>query len=100
MISLSVLQIAEAVRGKVHGDAAVVVSGTVETDSRLISVGSLFVAKPGEFTDGHLFAPQAISAGAVALIVERVLEGLEVPQIEVEDSVLALGSLAAFVLSD
>jgi UDP-N-acetylmuramoyl-tripeptide--D-alanyl-D-alanine ligase len=29
-----------------------------------------------------------------------VLEGLDVPQIEVEDSVLALGSLAAFVLSE
>ena len=43
-----------------------VVSGAVDTDSRLIGPGGIFVAKPGEVTDGHLFVDAAVAAGAVA----------------------------------
>ena len=32
---------------------------------------SLFVALPGERTDGHRFVPDALAAGAVAVLVER-----------------------------
>lgn len=100
MISLSVQQIADAVGGLVHGDPSVMVTGSVETDSRLVASGSLFVAKPGEITDGHQFASAAGQAGAVAVIVERKLSDTDLPQIEVKDSVLALGDLAKFVLSE
>jgi UDP-N-acetylmuramoyl-tripeptide--D-alanyl-D-alanine ligase len=99
MISLSVDEIAAAVDGKVTGDGHVTVSGSVETDSRLVKVGSLFVAKPGEETDGHLFLHSATDKGAVAAIVERIVEGVSVPQIQVKDSVLALGKLAGYVLA-
>lgn len=100
MIKLSVAEIASAINATVHGDATVVVFGSVETDSRLVSAGALFVAKPGEVTDGHEFAQQAIAAGAVAVVVERLIENLAAPQILVKDSVLALGSLAEFVLTE
>lgn len=46
------------------------VSGSVETDSRLVGPGSIFFALPGEVTDGHRFAPDAVAAGA-ALVVCR-----------------------------
>ena len=98
MIELSVSQIAAAISGTVIGDASALVTGSVETDSRLVKSGSLFVAKPGEKTDGHLFVPQAYESGAVAAIVENVVTAVSIPQIQVRDSVVALGQLAKFVL--
>ena len=99
MIALTVAEIAKAISGQVKGDETVVVTGSVETDSRLVKTGSLFVAKPGEETDGHLFAPSAKESGAVALIVERWLDDVALPQILVKDAVLALGELAKYVLA-
>ena len=79
MISLSLHDIAEAVGGRLIG-GDLQVTGSVETDSRLVQKGSLFVCKPGEETDGHLFAQAALDAGAVALIVERELD-VDAPQV-------------------
>ena len=96
MIKLSLRDIADAVGGRLIG-ADLTVTGSVETDSRLVGSGSLVVCKPGEFDDGHNFAQAAIDAGAVALVVEREL-AVAAPQILVGDAVLALGRLAADVL--
>lgn len=98
MIAISLQEIAEAIDAKIVGDAAVVISGSVETDSRLIKAGSLFVAKPGEVTDGHEYVSAAIANGAVALIVEHEVEST-VPQLVVKDSVHALGLLAKHVVA-
>jgi len=98
MISLSLNEIAEAISAELVGDGSIVVSGSVETDSRNLSSGSLFVAKPGEVTDGHLFVAAAIEKGAVAAIVERQLNE-DIPQLIVKDSVLALGLLAKYVVA-
>ncbi|NBW73088.1 MAG: UDP-N-acetylmuramoyl-tripeptide--D-alanyl-D-alanine ligase [Microbacteriaceae bacterium] len=97
MIALSLKEIAEAVSGKLVGNAETMVTGSVETDSRLCRNGSIFVAKPGEITDGHLFVPNAIANGAVVAIVERELPD-DISQIVVEDSVIALGRLASYVV--
>jgi len=99
MIRLSVAEITQLVAGKLVGSPEVEVFGSVETDSRLVGAGSLFVCKPGEITDGHNFAESAVAAGAVAVLVERELAGLTVPQIVVANSVLALGLLAKGVLA-
>lgn len=96
MIQLTLRDIADALGGRLIG-SDLLVTGSVETDSRLVGAGSLFVCKPGEFDDGHNFAQAAIDAGAVALVVERELE-VSAPQILVGNSVLALGRLAADVL--
>ena len=40
-------------------------------DSRLVAPGQLFVALPGERTDGHAFLGEAVAAGAAALLVGR-----------------------------
>ena len=96
MIQLTLRDIADALGGRLIGQD-LLVTGSVETDSRLVGAGSLFVCKPGEFDDGHNFAQAAIDAGAVALVVERELE-VSAPQILVGNSVLALGRLAADVL--
>jgi UDP-N-acetylmuramoyl-tripeptide--D-alanyl-D-alanine ligase len=69
----------------------------VETDSRLIGAGDIFVAKPGEHSDGHLFVPAAAQAGAALAIVEHVVDA-DVPQIIVADVLDALADLAHAVI--
>jgi UDP-N-acetylmuramoyl-tripeptide--D-alanyl-D-alanine ligase len=98
MIKLTVQEIANAIQGEIKGSPDTFVSGSVETDSRLVTPGSLFVAKPGEVTDGHNYIGNAVAAGAVVAIVEKFDDETNVPQIKVADSVLALGLLAKFVL--
>jgi UDP-N-acetylmuramoyl-L-alanyl-D-glutamate--2,6-diaminopimelate ligase len=63
-------------------------------DSRGVRPGTLFFCVAGYERDGHDFAPEAVAAGAVALVVERPL-GLGVPEILVESSRAAMGPLAA-----
>lgn len=68
----------------------------IVTDSRKVDYGSLFAALPGSQVDGHDFAGAAVRLGAVALLVNRRLD-LEVPQLVVDDVLVALGSLAALL---
>ncbi len=72
------------------------VSG-VTFDSRQAGPGTLFVCIPGFQVDGHDFARRAVEQGAVALVVERPLEGIpaDVVQIQVDDCRRRLGLLAA-----
>jgi UDP-N-acetylmuramoyl-L-alanyl-D-glutamate--2,6-diaminopimelate ligase len=51
-------------------------------DAREVPRGALFFCIPGANVDGHDFAPLAVAAGAVALVVERRLD-LDVPQVVV-----------------
>jgi UDP-N-acetylmuramoyl-L-alanyl-D-glutamate--2,6-diaminopimelate ligase len=67
--------------------------GDLAYDARRVTPGALFVCVPGHKTDGHDFAPEAVAAGAVALIVERPLD-LPVPQLVVEDARTAMGLAA------
>lgn len=101
MIRLSVEEVAAAMNGRVvkcADPANLYLEGVVDTDSRLMEPGGLFFAKPGEFTDGHLFIPAAIENGASVAVVDHEVDA-EIPQIIVADTVDALGMLAAFVVS-
>lgn len=102
MISMTLAEIAEAIGGTLHtaGDdtAHTAVSGTVDTDSRNIGVGDIFVAKPGADTDGHLFVATAVAQGAALAIVERTVDAA-VSQIVVADVVAALADLARTVVA-
>ncbi len=99
MIELELGQLADIVGGKLIGDPNRVVSGSVETDSRLVGAGSLFFAKPGEHTDGHNFIADAIERGAIAAVVERESD-TGIDQVIVHDSVEALGKLAAWLVRE
>ena len=66
----------------------------ISTDSRKVLPGSLFVALRGENFDGHDHVAAALASGAVAALVARELPGLG-PLIVVDDTVAALGRLAA-----
>ncbi len=56
----------------------------IETDSRYVKEGNLFVAVKGFFTNHEDFIPMAIENGASAVVCESDLE-LEVPCIKVDD---------------
>ena len=75
------------------GDRGVEVSA-ITHDSRRAARGSCFACIPGAVTDGHLYAPEAVGAGAVALLVERELD-LAVSQARVAAVRAALGPAAA-----
>jgi UDP-N-acetylmuramoyl-tripeptide--D-alanyl-D-alanine ligase len=101
VIRLSLTEIAQAMNGVVSGCQTpddLFLEGLVDTDSRLIEPGGLFFAKPGEVTDGHLFIPAAIANGAAAVVVDHEVQA-DVPRIIVEDTVIALGELAKFVVN-
>jgi UDP-N-acetylmuramoyl-tripeptide--D-alanyl-D-alanine ligase len=66
----------------------------VQTDSRQLTPGALFVALRGQRFDAHDFLPQARQQGAVAALAERGIEAAGLPGIEVADSRKALGLLA------
>lgn len=65
-------------------------------DSRRVRPGSVFVAVPGLITDGHRFIADALRQGAVAIIGQKLeVVPPEVAAVEVADSRIALGLLAA-----
>jgi UDP-N-acetylmuramoyl-tripeptide--D-alanyl-D-alanine ligase len=94
MIPLQTKEIAQLVQGQLVG--ADIQIQSVSTDSRNITQGDLFIALKGPNFDGHQFAADVISKGAVALIVDQQLP-VAVPQIIVADTRLALGALGAAV---
>lgn len=70
-------------------------------DSRLVRPGELFVALPGERTDGHRFLGAAVAAGAAALLVAEApapdeLAALgDVVVVQVPDTLRGLHAVAA-----
>jgi UDP-N-acetylmuramoyl-L-alanyl-D-glutamate--2,6-diaminopimelate ligase len=63
-------------------------------DNRTVEAGTLFFCVPGFTRDGHEFAPDAVTRGAAALVVEHELP-LDVPQVVVPDVRRAMASAAA-----
>ncbi len=69
----------------------------VESDSRRVAPGALFVATRGTAVDGHSFIPKAVEAGAAAIVCEEFPAMLEtgVTYVRVPNSAVALGYLAS-----
>jgi len=83
-------------RVRVRGDAKI--TGLC-FDSRRVKRGDLFVALVGANADGHAFVPDAVASGAAAVLVERAVPGINVPQVVVKDTREALGKLSARFLN-
>ncbi len=66
-------------------------------DSRLVEPGCLFVALPGERTDGHEHIDDAVARGAAAVLVTRPVPApsTDVTLIRVADGLEALAAVAA-----
>ncbi len=72
---------------------------SVAHDSRVVEPGALYVCLRGEAFDGHDFAPAAVEAGAVALLVDHELADVgAAAQIVVDDTRRRVGPIAAAVV--
>ncbi|GGY62744.1 UDP-N-acetylmuramoyl-tripeptide--D-alanyl-D-alanine ligase [Cellvibrio zantedeschiae] len=94
---LTLTQVAEYCRNslnaEVHnGDVAFT---NVNTDTRTLVAGDLFVALRGENFDAHNFLQQAAAKNVCGLVVEKFDPSVNLPQLIVKDTLLALGQIAA-----
>ena len=78
---------------QLHGPEDLLVSGVTQ-DSREVAAGDLFLAWKGTRADAHTYLPQARRAGAVAAMVERWVEEVDLPQLQVTDGRRAAAILA------
>lgn len=90
MRPLPLTELAEIVGGSGYDLRDLTIRGFA-LDSREVENGDLFLAIKGANVDGHDFVRQALERGAVAALVERVVEG---PHILVPDLVEALAAMA------
>jgi UDP-N-acetylmuramoyl-tripeptide--D-alanyl-D-alanine ligase len=89
---LRLREAAELLDGRLTGSDSAFAG--VSTDTRQLPAGALFIALTGPNFDGHDFIPAARERGACAALVSRpVTDAL--PQVQVVDTRLALGQLAA-----
>ena len=58
----------------------------ISYNSKTTKKGDIFVCLVGEHTDGHEYAQMAIDEGAAALLVEKKVEGVKIPQVVVSST--------------
>lgn len=80
--------------GVVARQPDIIFSG-VSIDSRKVQPGDIFVALKGERFDAHEFLQTVAKSGAAAALVEKIDHSIALPQLEVADTVQALGKVAA-----
>jgi UDP-N-acetylmuramoyl-L-alanyl-D-glutamate--2,6-diaminopimelate ligase len=81
---------------EVRGEPASVEVRAIAHDTAAVRPDTLFCCLRGARADGHDFAPQAVDAGAVALLCERFVDvDATVAQARVEDARAAMGPAAA-----
>ena len=91
--ALRLSEVAGALNARVVGEDRAFAA--VSTDSRSIVPGQLFVALSGPRFDGHDYLAQVAAKGAVAALVAREVADVDLPQLVVADTTLALGQLGA-----
>ena len=90
-VKMMLSEVATAVSGRLSGKDLEIVSTSIDT--RTLSEGDLYIAIKGNNYDGHSFLDKAKQAGAIAVLVEQEVK-IDLPQITVNDSHLALAKLA------
>ena len=93
----SVEEVVRATRGRLRAGSPHASSRGCSTDTRTLQPGQIFLAITGPTFDGHAFIDEAIARGAGGVIVRAdagPAAAGDVPIIEVEDTVAALGALA------
>lgn len=94
MRALSLVEVARACEAIWSGPD--ISFSSVSIDSRKVQPGDLFVALKGERFDAHEFLHAVEQSGAVAALVEKANTDISLPQLEVVDTVKALGIVAGF----
>ncbi|MDG6881102.1 UDP-N-acetylmuramoyl-tripeptide--D-alanyl-D-alanine ligase [Phocoenobacter uteri] len=95
MIKLNLKTIADILNARLVGDENICVEN-ISTDTRQAVEKGLFFALKGENFDAHNYLAQAVKQGCVAVVVEQEME-IDVPQLIVKDTRLALGQLGKWL---
>ncbi len=97
IMKLKAWEIAECTQGSIAAGNPDTSFTGISTDSRSIKEGDLFIALGGENYDGHVFVSEAMAKGAAGAVVMK--EGVrgKGTVISVEDTLGALGDIAAYV---
>jgi len=104
-ISLRLGDVAERLRGAgllgsaANADLTATLTGVAD-DSRTIQPGDLFCAWRGVVSDAHAYVADAALAGAAAVLVERILPDVSLPQLVVRDGRRAAALAAAQLCGD
>lgn len=69
---------------------------SVTIDTRALNPGEFYIALKGENFDGHDFIAAAEEKGAIAVLAEHPVTTKKIPVLQVEDTLIALGKLAAW----
>lgn len=100
MEPITLSEVLTAVNGRLLGsfDNGNIQVSAVDTDSRNMSTGSLFVPLVGERFDGHDYIVRALKSGAYGTLTSRELDHYDPDKfyVLVEDTILALGQLAHY----
>ncbi|NYE25669.1 bifunctional UDP-N-acetylmuramoyl-L-alanyl-D-glutamate--2,6-diaminopimelate ligase MurE/UDP-N-acetylmuramoyl-tripeptide--D-alanyl-D-alanine ligase MurF [Pigmentiphaga litoralis] len=98
---MSLADATSAMQGVLHGASGetaaaprIAIHG-VSTDSRSVAASDLFIALVGDTFDAHDYVAAVAQAGAAAVVVQRPMDDVGVPQIVVSDTRVALARLAA-----
>lgn len=95
MIKLDLATIAEILDATLIGEGETAVEN-VSTDTRQAVKNGLFFALKGDNFDAHHYLNQAVEQGCVAVVVEHQSD-VDVPQLIVANTRLALGTLAQWL---
>lgn len=91
-VSISLSQLVEVLAAKPislsNSDLSQLSTG-VQTDTRSLKPGEVFVALRGERFDGHDFVDQAIAQGAIVAIVDDDYENTDLPILKVRNTLTA-----------
>lgn len=84
--------------GRLNGGDAFEITGlsidSRELKGKALSGNILFAALPGEHADGRNFAAEAVKMGAVCVLAEGPVHGIDAPQIIVKDARAALSRIS------
>lgn len=96
-VSATLSQLVEVLSARpvnLSASALAQVSKGIQTDTRILQPGEVFLALRGEKFDGHKFVKMAIAKGAIAAIVDYTEENTDIPVLEVPDTLKAYQQIA------
>ncbi|BBA85174.1 UDP-N-acetylmuramyl pentapeptide synthase [endosymbiont of Sipalinus gigas] len=97
MFELNLYKISEIVNGELLNCNKNILILTYSINSREIKNNCIFIAFKGKNFDGHEFIQDSIKNGAKSIIVSKFVKNINIPQIIVKDTYLALKNIASYI---
>ena len=93
-VSITISQLVEVLIAEPVNISAATLGNAIQTDTRTLQPGAVFLALRGEKFDGHDFVPMAIAQGAIVAIVDYNYDNPGFPVLRVKDTLKAYQQIA------